>query len=205
MRRIVILVYCLAGCAVATDKIAHDATDGNAPPIDTPIGGNCTMPKTGTLATWVFTGQPGDQAATPVMTTAPGVVATDVTRAPALTAIAAMNSINASNWPMPAQVDATAYFTFAITPPAGCVLDIASVSINALASGTGPTAAVIAASPDNFAHTAPVSTTAPSTPAITTVTAVTAKAELRVYGYSASSAAGTLRLQTTLSIVGTIR
>lgn len=202
-----LFVIWLAGCAMATERTANDAngsgTDGS--PHDGPQGGGCTMAKTGVLASWSFASQPGNQASTPAATSAPGLVAGDVTRAPALTAVTGTNSMNSATWPSATMLDSMKYYAVAVTPPGGCVLDLTSASIDAFASGTGPQSAVIAASTDNFALTKPVTTSAPSTPTITTVTAAPGKVELRIYGYNASSTSGTLRLQNTLSLTGSLR
>jgi hypothetical protein len=161
--------------------------------------GTCTMTFTGVLATWDFSGQPGSQVSTTAASSAPGVTAGSISRAPALTAAAGTGSINATNWST-AQLDTTKYYTLAITPPAGCAMSFTSLSIDALSSGTGPTTAGVATSTDSFAHTTAVSATAPSTPSLAVTGA--AAIELRIYGFMASAAGGTMRIQNTLSVTG---
>jgi hypothetical protein len=157
----------------------------------------------GILATWSFTGDAGSQASTPATSTAQGVTAGDVQRATTLTAVSGANSINASNWSTAAQRDDTKYYTLTITPPTGCMLDLTSAAIDAKSSGTGPTSASVATSVDSFAAGQTVSTTAPSTPSLT-VTNQTDTVALRIYGWTATGTAGTMRLQNTLTLSGSL-
>ena len=136
------------------------------------------------------------------MTTATGITAGAVQRAAALTAVSGANSINSSSWPTAAQADATKYYALTIAPPSGCMLSLTALAIDAKASGTGPAAAAVATSLDAFAQLVTISTSAASTPAVTATHG--GPIELRVYGYSASAAAGTLRLQGTLSVQGSL-
>ncbi|MBV8761705.1 MAG: hypothetical protein JO257_30705 [Deltaproteobacteria bacterium] len=187
----------------------HNNSDGPAPHndaapiIDSPPG-SCATPFMGALATWSFTGEPGSQASTAATSMATGVNAGAVSRAAALTVASGVGSINSSNWPSAAQRDLTKYYTFSVTPPSGCQMDLTGVSIDALSSGTGPSMALIATSSDAYAQTATVSTTAASTPALT-VSGATGAIEVRVYGFSASSTGGTMRLRNTLTLQGKLR
>jgi hypothetical protein len=61
---------------------------------------------------------------------------------------------------------------------------------------------VVATDADGYATRTPVSTTAASTPTLA-VDATTAR-QLRVYGYSATGASGTMRIQNTLTITGSV-
>lgn len=208
----------LVGCATATEpRIGNadaspspdarpgiDAAPGADASIDGPTTGSCTMAFTGMLASWDFTSEPGTQAMTAVHASAPGVTAGGVQRAAALTAVSGLNSINSNNWPSAAQLDATKYYAFSVTPPSGCTLSIASVAIDAKASGTGPASAVIATSADAYTQKGTVATSAPGTVTVT-VTAATGAVELRVFGYAAPAAAGTFRLQNTLAITGSLQ
>ena len=103
-----------------------------------------------------------------------------------------------------ATLDVTKYYTFSITPPSGCAMTLTSAAVDAKSSGTGPTMAAIATSADTYTATAAVSTTAASTPALTVVGA-TGAIEIRIYGYAASATGGTMRLQTTLSVSGSLQ
>ncbi len=172
--------------------------------IDSPPG-SCPQAFTGALVTWSFTGQNGTEASVSPTAMATGVTAGAVSRSASLTVPSGgQNSINASNWPTAAQLDPQKYYTFTVTPPSGCQMDLSSVSIDASASGTGPAMAVVATSDDTYAQTSSLSTSAPSTPALH-VNGATTAIELRVYGFAASSASGTLRIQNTLTLDGTLR
>ncbi len=174
----------------------------DAAPLDAPIAA-CALPASGVLATWSMTTAPGGQATSAASSAAPGVTAGDLHRAAGLTASAGAGSMSASNWATSAQRDLSRYYTLSIAPPAGCRLDLSSLSVSAKASGTGPAAAAVATSADAFALTASVATAAPSTPALA-VTDATGAVEVRLYGYGATSASGTLRLQTELTLSGVV-
>ena len=135
--------------------------------------------------------------------TATGVTAGTLTRAAALTAQSGAGSINGSNWPTAAALDTTKYFAFTLTAPTGCSgMTLTSIAIDLKASGTGPANGAIATSKDTFATTTPVGTSAPSTPTVSAT--ATGQLEIRVYGYAAGGTGGTLRVQNTLTVNGTI-
>lgn len=182
----------LDGAVVAVDA-AH---------LDAPAAG-CAQPASGVLATWSMSTAAGSQATTAASSAAPGVTAGDLHRAAALTAAAGAGSMSSSNWTTSAQRDLTRYYTLSIAPPAGCQLDLSSLAVSAKASGTGPATAAVATSADAFALTASVATAAPSTPALA-VTDATGAVEVRIYGYAATSASGTLRLQAELTVSGLV-
>jgi hypothetical protein len=189
--------------------VFHDAPqqfDGPADSAqrDAPAG-SCADAFTGVLATWDFTTAPGSQAGNPAKSMATGVTAGMFTRSPAgLTATSGLNSINSSAWPTAAALDATKYYTVTITPPSGCTLSLTSMAIDAKSSGTGPASAVLATSVDQFAATSPIVTSAPSTPTLA-ISGSAGAVELRFYGYSATSASGTLRVQNTFSVTGSLQ
>lgn len=199
----------LVGCAQAGESM-----DGmiDAPPMqitpdarpDGMMSGGCASPFSGTLASWAFTGEPGNQAQTAFTSKATGVTAGAVTRSAGLTAVIGAGSINASGWPMAAQLDPTKYYTVTIAPPAGCTLSITTAFVDARASGTGPTMAAVATSADSYAQTSSVSTTA-GTAASVAVANASSTVEVRIYGYAASAAGGTMRLQNQLSFMGSIQ
>ena len=213
----------LAGCAVAgmpqpggAPPDAQQGTSADAPQnmqadapqnvqadaaIDAPSGA-CGHAFTGVLATWTFAGQPGSQATTTAMSSAAGITAGSVQRASALTASSGASSMNSSNWAIGA-IDKTKYYSLTLAPASGCGLSITSVAIDVKSSSTGPAMAVIASSADNYAQQAAVSTSAASTPALTAT--ASGMLELRVYGFSATSAAGTMRVQNTLTVTGSIQ
>jgi hypothetical protein len=61
----------------------------------------------------------------------------------------------------------------------------------------------IATSADNFAQQLSISTSTASSPSLV-VSAGTAQLEIRVYGYFASSTSGTMRIQNTFSLTGSL-
>ena len=164
--------------------------------------GSCATPNTGILATWSFAGATGAQVSTAATASAPGITAGAVTRSGGVTAVSGAGSINSSGWPTGA-VEAAKYYTFTIAPPPGCRLDLTEMMIDARASASGPASSVVATSADAFAHTTVVATSAPG-PVALIVTDATGTIELRVYGSGATSASGTLRIQSTLSLRGTL-
>jgi hypothetical protein len=205
--RLGLLVATLGACASARNEPTGDvdaAIDANGSGSRDAASTGCAQPFSGVLATWDFSGEAGNQASTAVKTTAPGVVAGAVQRAPGLTAITGANAINSSNWALAAQPDLTKYYALTIAPPNGCTLALTMVSIDAKASNTGPAMGGVATSVEGYAKTTAVSTAAPSSATLMPPPQV-APIELRVYGYGATAVAGTLRLQTTLSISGALQ
>lgn len=207
--RMCLLVTALAACASARNEprgetdASIDAPKGSGS-ADAAVPTGCAQPFPGVLATWDFAAEAGNQPSTAVTTTATGVVAGPVARSASLTPVSGQSSINSSAWSLAAQPDLTKYYTLAITPPNGCTLAITTIAIDAKASGTGPAMASIATSVDNYAEQTAISTAAPGSAAVTTDPQIVAT-ELRVYGYGATAAGGTLRLQTTLSITGSLQ
>jgi hypothetical protein len=170
---------------------------------DAPPASSCAQAFTGVLATWTLTGQAGNQASTPATSTATGVTAGPLARSAALTAVSGANSINASGWPTTTTADTTKYFTLTIKPPSGCNLALSSAAIDVAHSSTGPANGAIATSSDNFAQQLSISTSTAQTPSLV-VAGGTTQLEIRIYGYTASSATGTLRLQNTFSLTGSL-
>ena len=204
-----ILVLAIVGCASADPVVHVDAgsdadasrSDAAGASADAPISGSCATPYTGVLASWVLTAEAGTQTSTAASGVASGVTAGPLSRSASLTAVSGASSMNSSNWPVAAALDATKYYTFSITPPSGCTLSLTSLAIDAKASSTGPAQGALATSKDTYAATTPVSTSTAGTITLN-ITNATTTVELRVYGYAASSTAGTLRVQNTLSVSG---
>lgn len=200
----------IAACATATPSISNEGgnsgddaqrvTPEDARSLHDVATSGCSF--SGALATWDLSGQIGSEATVVAATMASGVTAGPVTRAAALTATAGSGSINSSNWPSSSALDPTKYYAFALAPPTGCTIKLSTIAIDAKASGTGPASAVLATNVDAFVTTIPVSTAAASSPTIT-VTSST-NLEIRLFGYSASATAGTLRVQNTLTVSGSI-
>jgi hypothetical protein len=213
-----VLAFGCTGCAMAGLATADAPTgDDDDSTIDAPSGradapgrpdahttdgssSGCAMTFTGVVATWNLSSATGDQTSTPASSMAPGGTATAISRSAGLTAVAGAGSINASNWPT-GMLDPTKYFTVSITPPNGCTLALTSATIDAKASASGPASGAIATSADSFGQDGTISTSSPSTPALT-VTGQSGAVEVRIYGYAATSAQGTLRVQNTLSLAG---
>jgi hypothetical protein len=133
--------------------------------------------------------------------TATGVTASELTRAAGLTATAGAGSINSSNWPTGA-LDATKYYAFTVTPPSGCSVKLSGLAIDIKSSASGPASGALATSADAFVATTTVGTSAPSTPTMTTTSSTTL--EIHVYGSAATSTSGTMRIQNTLTVSGSI-
>ena len=171
--------------------------------IDSGGSGTCAQAFSGVLATWSLVGEPGTQASTAAMASAPGVTAMPLSRAPAPTAASGTDSISGSDWPVTAQLDTLKYYAFGLGGPSGCALDVTSLAIDVKSSGTGPTSASAATSDDGFNHATSVSTSAPSTPALA-VTNATGALEIRIYGFSATASGGTMRVENTLTVTGSL-
>jgi hypothetical protein len=163
----------------------------------------CSMRFTGVLASWVMTGQTGSEVSVGAMTNAPGITASALSRAAPLTAASGTGSINSTGWPSTAVLDATKYYSVALTPPSGCKLAVMSLATDVLSSATGPMNASVATSSDNFVASAIVPTTVTGTPAL--VVASTGMLEFRIFGFNASATTGTMRVQNTLAITGALQ
>lgn len=212
---------CLTACATATVPSAgdHETTDagqqvsrpdaGSGRP-DAPTntgsgtgsGSNTQDPCafTGTLATFDFSTESGSETTVAAKTTATGITTTAFKRSAALTANTGAGSINSSNWPTGTAADPSKYYAFTITAPTGCGIAISSLAIDAKASTTGPANASVGTDADSFASLVTISTAAPSTPALAAQSHGTL--EVRIYGYGAVGATGTLRVQNTLTVTG---
>ena len=150
-----------------------------------------------------MTGEPGDEASVTATSTASGVTAGALKRSANLTANAGSNSMNSSNWTSSSTANSGDYYTFTITPEAGCALSLTSLSLDLQASATGPDEGNVATSADGFAsHTASFSTA--GSPNVTLSATSTASIEVRVYGYDASSTAGTFRIANSLTLTGSL-
>jgi hypothetical protein len=156
---------------------------------------------TGTLVTYDFAGQPGNQTSTVATSSMSGITAGSVSRASTITAVTGANSINGSDWS--SSLDTSRYYTFTLTPPTTCALDITSISIDTQASSTGPTSASVATSNDNFATTTSFTPGTTATVSLS-VSGATKAVEVRIYGYGASGTGGTLRIESTLTASGSL-
>ena len=202
----------LGACALAGPDARRNNPDANEPMHDAPSSihspdappaSGCAQAFTGVLATWSLTAAAGNQASSAASSTATGVTAGALTRSAGLTAASGTGSINSTGWPTTSSPDTTKYYTFTITPPSGCKLALSSSALDISHSGTGPANGAIATSSDNYANKVSVSTSAAATPSLV-VAGGTTQLEIRVYGYTASSGSGTMRIQNTLSLSGSL-
>ena len=159
--------------------------------------------KSGGLVTFDLSAQPGNEVSAPAMS-ATGLTSGALSRAAALTPELGSGSINSTGWTTSATADASDYYTFTVTPGAGCSITLTSIAIDAKASSTGPSKGDVATSADAFAtHSASFAGT--STPTVTlTGVGGTGAIELRVYGYGAKDPTGTFRIENTLTLSGSI-
>jgi len=203
------VLFVLGACATASPGTFNDSVTGDAHPSgdapqqqhgDAAPTSGCSF--TGALATWDLSGQTGSETMVPAATNATGVTAGELTRAAALTATSGTGSINSSGWPTTGALDATKYYAFTVSPPSGCSIKLTGVAIDVKSSGTGPATGALATSADAFGSTTTVSTAAASTPTMTTTSSTTL--EIHVYGYSATGSSGTMRIQNTLTVNGSI-
>lgn len=164
-------------------------------------GGACSA--SGVLATFDFTGEPGDQSSTAVTSTAAGISAGSVSRSSSVTGTTGADSINSTGWATGSSADGSKYYTFTITPDAACTLDITKIAIDTKSSGTGPTKGAVATDDDSFG-TKTGFTANTSTNVTLSVSGASGAVEIRVYGFSASSGSGTFRVQNTLTVSGAL-
>ena len=196
--------------AATTDAGAPDSSVVDASLVDSAVidssvidsGSVCPAVFKGTLLTFDFTGEPGSQASTAPVTAAGGLTAGSISRV-GVAANAGSNSINATGWTTASSPDGSRYYTFTLTPHPKCALDISSVSLDTSSSGTGPINGAIATSDDAFAAAA-----AFNTGVLTSVNVTVSKSgkavEIRVYGFNASMAVGTMRIQSKLTVSGAL-
>ena len=183
-----------------TDANATDSsTRVDAAPDATPSG-PCTF--TGELVGYDLTKVVGtnDLAAT---SKGGSVTAAALSRA-GVTAVSSSQAMNSSDWPTGA-ADATKYYVFSVTPPTGCSVKLTSLSIDLKSSGTGPTSASVSTSLDDYASVKTIAvTTAGGVAAIALSGAATSTIQIRVLGFSAGGAAGTMRIQNNVSLTGQV-
>lgn len=169
-----------------------------------------------TLALWSFTGQPGNQASTPVTTEDSLITATGITAGSGVTLSAAGNSMSASGWSTGA-LDTNDYFAFSITIDLGATATLDSIAFAERRSATGIRDFQIRSSLDGFA--APITGTTTNVADDTTTrnqlftlpssfANLTGTVEFRIYGYTSEAAGGTWRLanhntEGGLAIIGT--
>ena len=133
--------------------------DGNAPAVDASTPKDSASPDavsacptagfSGALAVFNLASEPGDEASASATSSAKSVKVGALSRGGALTPISGSASINSSNWPSSA--DPTRFYTFTITPAAGCTVSLTTLALDVHASSSGPSTGDVATSIDNFA------------------------------------------------------
>ena len=177
-----------------SDVVAKDA------PSDSGCAGHGT---TGALVTFVLSAQAGGELSVAATTMATGVTGGALQRSSVLTAVSGAGSINSSGWGTGASADVTKYYSFTVTPAAGCSVTLDTLALDVKASATGPTQGDVATSADSFVtHATAFAGTSTSNATLTA--SGSSKIEIRVYGYAAGSSGGTFRIQNTLTLSGTI-
>jgi len=184
------------GASDASVDVAESGVDSAAP-------GACAF--AGELVSFdlaKLSGTPSTVAPTAV---GPGVVATPLRRV-GVTAASSAGALNSSGWPTGA-LDPAKHFAFSITPPSGCKLTATTLTIDLKASSTGPTQASVGTSADGYAHLEAIALVAAG--GATSVPLVggsgaSGSVEVHVFGFAADATTGTLRIQDTLSVTGTL-
>ena len=117
-----------------------------------------------------------------------------------VTAITSTDNFGASAWNIPT-LDVNRYFSFTITANTGFVLNLTSFELDEIRSGTGPNQWVLRSSRDGFTTDLGTYTNTGTTLLTNRVIAlnesfynVSGSIEFRIYGFGASSAAGTWRV-----------
>ena len=192
------------GSTGGSDGGTSSSKDGGGSKVDSgspSTSGPCSA--SGVLATFDFNGEPGDQSATAVKTSATGITAGEVKRASGLTGVSGSDSMNSSGWSTSSSVDTSKYYTFTITPDSACTLDVTSIAIDTQKSGTGPAKGSVATSKDSFGLKTAF-TPGSASNVTTSISGATGALEIRVYGYNASSGSGTFRVQNSLTVSGSL-
>lgn len=157
------------------------------------------------VATYNFSGTPGNQASQPAASSAANVTASAITRGSGLTAMTGANSLNSNNWNSASQ-DANDYYEFTLTPSASYSLAISSLTINLQRSGAGPPNYLVSYTIGTGTETTITSgllSTSANTALNPSITINTGQpVRFRIYAWGGTSALGTLRLNNTLSVNG---
>jgi hypothetical protein len=184
-----------------------DAGTDTTPVIDAPPGdaaSTCVAHGfAGALAVFDFTGATGTEP-TLSATSSAGLTTSVIKRSTALTATAGADSMNSTGWGLTSTADKTAYLTFTVTPATGCALGFVSLAVDVKSSTTGPSKGAVGTSADSFTSLGTFAGDGTATVSISTVTEATGAVEVRIYGYGATSSAGTMRVQNKLTLYGWI-
>jgi hypothetical protein len=97
----------------------------------------------------------------------------------------------------------TLYYTFTVTPAAGCTVGLTSLALDVQASSTGPKNVEVGTSADSYA-TLSTAVAGTSSGNVALSASAAAAVTVHVFGYAASGSAGTLRIQNTMTLSGTL-
>lgn len=159
---------------------------------------------TGALVTFDLAALAGTEASAPPKSSASGVTGGALSRSSSLTVASGSGSLNSSGWATTASADPGKYYSFTVTPAAGCSAVLTSLALDVKASGTGPVTADVATSVDSYAaRRGPFGADTTATVQLAGVSA-SGSIEIRVFGYGASAAGGTWRIQNTMTLSGSI-
>ncbi len=178
---------CSGGPVYRTPALTNNATTLNAPIA---------------IATYTFTGAVGNEATLPADLPQPiGVNAGVVDRQGIVSAVSAANTFGTANWQTSGgAIDVSRYIDFTIAPTAGYTLTLTDFSFQDQISGSGPISFALRSSKDNYAaniFSGSTNATITDPAHVTTLTGFTtlsAGTTFRIYGYGASAAGGTWRL-----------
>jgi hypothetical protein len=158
----------------------------------------------GALVTFDLSSQTGSETSAAATSSATGVVGGALARASGLTPQSGAGSINSSGWPAASSADKSLYYTFTVTPEAGCTVSLTALALDVQASGTGPASVDVGTSVDGYValSTAVAGTSSGSVPLSASAAA---PVTIHVFGYGPSTGSGgTLRIQSTLKLSGTL-
>ena len=192
-----------SGSDVFDSGVVEAGSDASDAGVDASDAG-CAYTTSGTLATWDLSKLTGITTSAPATSTASGITAADISRSSAITAVSASGAINSDHWGLSTTVDTTKYYTLKVTPPSGCTMALTAVYVDTAASGSGPTSGDVATSADTFTT---MSSFTPGTASSVTlsVSGETTGIEIRVYGYNATLTGGTMRIQTSMTVSGSLK
>ena len=165
----------------------------------------------GSLGNYATLGLTGATASVTPSNVATNATFSNLTRGSGLTAASVTNAYNSSGWTTAATPDANDYYEFTISPNAGFQFSAAELRVGLQRSSTGPANVVLRSSLDAYASNigsvisppispAPVATSVVDLSTVAGLQNSTSPVTLRLYGYGASSGAGTFRIERVTSV-----
>jgi hypothetical protein len=152
------------------------------------------------LATYTFTGSPGDQIGEAVDADPVGALFSDIVRGPGLVANAGMHSINSRAWSQ-GVLDPNDYYAFSVTADAGYAVSLSQIDFTERRSGTGILTLDVRSSLDGFTSSLYLQAVPDDTHNRrhsillgSEFAALTVPVEFRFFGYAAEGSLGTWRL-----------